>query len=179
MRTTVYLLGFVKMKKTDLSSTAFCMTSKGGGGFTLVELLVSIAIMALLTGGVLSNFDKYNSAQRVKQTALTLKNDLRLAQNKALSGQKPSTGCTQLDGFNVIFTASTYSTQATCDSGHSAGEITTITLPTAITFSPVPVPILFGVLTRGSANDVTLTLTNSKGTVYTVSVKKGGDIDVN
>lgn len=145
-------------------------------GFTLIELLVSLAIVFLMAGGILARYDTYTKSQKLKQAALTLKNDLRLAQSKASSAVKPDTGCTELTGYTVAFpTSATYTLQASCTEG-PVGELTTVTLPEGITFSSPPASILFGVLTRGIAQDVTITLTGS-GRTYGVRVNRSGDIN--
>lgn len=144
-------------------------------GFTLIELLVAMSIIMLVSGFLLANYTRYNKNQQLKQTSLTLKNNLRLAQSKATIGQKPPSGCTELVGYEVTFVVSSYDVQAVCTEGVS-GETVTVTLPTGITFSSIPPPITFGVLTRGIAADVTITLTNGSKT-YAISLSRSGDIN--
>lgn len=144
-------------------------------GFSLIELLIAMSIIIIVVGGVVANYDKFNSRQVLKQTAQTLKNDLRLAESGAITAQKPASGCTQLFGYQVAFTQSSYSVQADCSEG-LVGVMTTVTLPGGITFASVPSPILFGVLTQGVASDVTVTVTSSAGS-YAISVSRSGDIN--
>lgn len=160
------------MFTVNMPETTFRL--KGGAGFTLIELLVAMGIIVLIAGGVIASYDKYNNSQRLKQAAQTFKNDLRLAETKALSGQKPSSGCTQLLGYQVSFTQNSYVIQAKCSEG-LAGETVTVTLPLGITFASVPQVILFGVLTTGVENDVTLTLTGLSRS-YIIGVSRSGDI---
>lgn len=144
-------------------------------GFTLIELLVAMSVVMIIGGFVLSNYTKFNQAQLLKQSALTLKNNLRFAQNKATTGQKPASGCSQLLGYQVTFTSSSYDVQAICTEG-TAGENVSIQLPTGIQFSPIPSPIIFGVLTRGVASDVLVTVSNSSRN-YIISISRSGDIN--
>lgn len=147
-----------------------------GAGFTLIEILIAISIVALVGGLVLANYTRYNKNQQLKQAALTLKSNLRLAQSKATTGQKPRLGCTELLGYQVTFSSSSsYSTQAVCTEGPS-GEAISVSLPTGIQFSSIPNPITFGVLTRGIASDVTITLTNTAKN-YAISLSRSGDIN--
>ncbi len=42
-------------------------------GFSLLELIVSVAIILVLTGGLLVNYNNYNEDQRIKPAAGTNK----------------------------------------------------------------------------------------------------------
>ncbi len=55
-------------------------------GYTLVELLVVISIMAIMTLSAMPIFRNYQNDQKVKAAALQLQEALREAQNNALSG---------------------------------------------------------------------------------------------
>lgn len=120
-------------------------------GFTLIELIVSIAILMLLMAGLLASYNNYNQGQQLKQTAQTVKANLRLGQSKALSALKPASGCTELQGYAVSFTATTYSVQAQCTEG-LVGTSTDLSLPGSVLFSPVPASFVYGVITRGLLN---------------------------
>ena len=152
------------------------------GGFTLIELTVAVGLILLLTGTVIANYNRYNDRQKVKQTALTLKNNLRLAQTKANSAEWPLScitpcTCTQLNGYMVSYTGSTYSTRAFCSEG-LVGNTETITLPAGITFPTVPPSMMFQVLSRGIAISapVTISVTGSSVT-YDIQVDPSGDVN--
>ena len=120
-------------------------------GFTLIELVVSIAILLLLMAGLLASYNNYNQGQQLKQAAQTVTANLRLGQSKAISALKPASGCTEVQGYNVSFTAITYSIQARCTEG-LVGTSTDLTLPVNVSFSPVPASFVYGVITRGLLN---------------------------
>jgi len=150
-------------------------------GFTLIELIVVISILLLISSGVIANYNNFNENQRVKQLALTLKTNLRLAQTKALSGAKPLAPflCAQLESYTVTFSSSQYSVQATCaapDDGQ--GDIMTVSLPSGVTLSTLPLtPVLeFYVLNQGTnlSSEVTIALTGLKN--YAISVAPNGSI---
>jgi prepilin-type N-terminal cleavage/methylation domain-containing protein len=64
-------------------------------GFTLIELLIVIILFSMTTFIAAAAYLSFERDQRVKSAVLTLKNDLRFTQNKALSGDKnTSTNCT-------------------------------------------------------------------------------------
>lgn len=150
------------------------MESKAPDGFTLIELLVSVAIIIVMTGGIVVNYNSYNDSQRARAAALTVKNNLRFAQGRAYNGEKPSSGCTQLNGYQVSFTATTYSIQAMCSEG-LAGEAQIFSLETGITFSPVPSSITFRVLSRGIDTDTTIIIVGSSKS-YQFLVSRSGDM---
>ncbi|MBW6441751.1 type II secretion system GspH family protein [Patescibacteria group bacterium] len=55
-------------------------------GFTLVELLVTMSIIAIITGGIVPSFTGYIKNQNLKQAQEQFKSDLRTIQNRALTG---------------------------------------------------------------------------------------------
>lgn len=55
-------------------------------GFTLVELLVTVSLIAIVTGAVIPNFNSYIRNQNLIQAKEIFKSDLRSVQNKALTG---------------------------------------------------------------------------------------------
>ncbi len=59
-------------------------------GFSLIEILIVIAIFGLTVSLVTASFLTFERNQRLRNAALQLKSDLRQAQNKALSGDKGS-----------------------------------------------------------------------------------------
>ena len=150
------------------------MTRKSG--FTLIELLVTVVIIGILTIGSVSTYDRFNNRQTLRQAALTLKNNLRLAQSNAMSASKPSAGCTQLAGYQVSFAQSSYAIQATCSPEGLAGLSTTVNLPVGASFVSVPATLIFGVLTSGISASETMTLTKASFN-YAISVSTSGDIN--
>lgn len=150
------------------------MASKVPNGFTLIELLVSVVIIMVVAGGVIVNYNNYNDAQKARSAVLTVKNNLRFAQARATSGEKPAIGCTELLGYRVTFGASSYTVQAQCSEG-LAGEQQSVSLGTGASFSPVPGDILFRVLSRGIDADTTVKVTGAQRS-YQFQVTRSGDM---
>ena len=154
-------------------------------GFTLIEVIVAVAISLVITGFVLVNYNSYNDTQTLKQAALTLKNDLRFAQSEAITGVKPTPippsftpVCDELTGFTVSFWSNSYTIRAACNPQGPSGDVKTVTLPPGVTFSPVPPAIAFNVLSRGISlgSGLCLVLSGS-GKTYKLGVTNSGDIN--
>lgn len=168
--TQIALIRFPQHAITALDTHSFMK------GFTLIELVVTTGVILLIAGGVVANYNNYSDNQRLKQAALTLKNNLRLVQTKAASAEKPASGCSEMVGYQVSFTSTSYSIQARCVEG-LAGSSTSTNLPAGITFSPVPAAVVFRVLTRGVASDTPLDIyLDGRIKLYRLQIEPGGDI---
>lgn len=151
-------------------------------GFTLIEMLVVVAIIAFLVSLGISAYNQFNRRQIVTQAALDLKNNLRMAQNKAFSGEKTCTPGA-LDGYEVYFSASSYYYRAKCGGDYSPGM--TFSLPSTVSITglpdlPSPNPILFKVLGQGTnvngSTTITLTGFNDSTNTQTITVTASGEI---
>lgn len=127
--------------KTNLSSS----------GYTLIELMVVIAISAVLLLIGVAKYSDFNKTQTVKQAALKLKSDLREVRNKALAGEKDCTvafcggstdGCGNdtsekpLDGWYINLFSNSYAFYGHCGgTGGTDFSNNSISLPTNITLT--------------------------------------------
>lgn len=143
-------------------------------GFSIIELLVVGGIILMLTGFIVVNYNNFNTVERLRQYGRNLRVDLRFVQNRASSGLKPA-GCTTLQGYQVSFTADTYTYQALCSNGLQ-GSAKVVTLRDGIVFNPVPGSIVFNVLNGTVREDRTIVLT-SFGRSYQIQVSRSGDIN--
>jgi prepilin-type N-terminal cleavage/methylation domain-containing protein len=127
-------------------------------GYTLIEILVALTIIGLLFSVGYANFRSFSQRQVVLDAAKNLQGDLRLAQQMALSGQKPDDpNCNSpntLNGYDFnIVSGSSYEIKASCSGGTvSAAEKTVDVSSGAAIASPFPSPnpILFKVLGNGT-----------------------------
>lgn len=134
-------------------------------GFTIIEILVATSIMMVLFGIVIARYNSFNESEKVRQAALTLKADLRLAQTKARSGQLPlSPECLGFGGYYVDFVTDTsYTIAPECNGSRDFPlDTTTVTLPVGVTFSPLPTSFYYRPMTQGTSlsSDELITLTN-------------------
>jgi len=84
-------------------------------GLTLVEILVTSAIIMTIAGFSLAAYTDFNNRQILNSTADELKNNLRQARGWAMAGRKAA-GCTgDLSGYRVSFLPNfQYRTEAVC-----------------------------------------------------------------
>lgn len=123
-------------------------------GFSIVELLVVIALFVLSSAIVVAAYSNFNQNQLLKNGALTLRDDLRLAHNKASSGDK-SQGCsglTLVGWFVRINKAGTsYNIYSVCRSStnvESSSLLKTVNLPARVS--------VFDILYNGTQNQVNI-----------------------
>jgi len=151
---------------------------KTAHGFTLIEFLVVMTIMGVLFGIGVAQYINFNRSQILEQAAQELKNNLRLAQTKATTGEKPTECTTTLEGYQVSFSLPrTYQIQAKCG-GSLVGTPKIFNLPSVVEFSSLPSPLLFKVLAQGTNLNNNLTISLSAfGQIKPVTVTKEGKIE--
>jgi prepilin-type N-terminal cleavage/methylation domain-containing protein len=156
-------------------------------GYTLIEILVGLTIIAILFFVGYVNFRDFSRRQAISGAGKLLQGDLRIAQQLALSGQKPTdancAGTNNLNGyfFEISLSRTEYKIYASCSAGASAEITKTVTLPSGVTASyPSPNPILFKVLGQGTNltnESATITLTqDATANTFVVTIGVGGDI---
>lgn len=117
-------------------------------GFTLIELLVIATMIGLILTIGLAGYNRFNRQRIVRETALNLLNNLRYAQEKALSGEKPTEDCTVLNGYQVSFFSGKYEIQAKCSPEGLAGKKKEFPLE-SVDFVSLPDNLVFKVLAHG------------------------------
>ena len=168
-------------------------------GFTLIELLITLSVIGILFGIGVARYQAFNRNQLLNKATQDLKAYLRLAQDKALSGEKDcdSDMCggddgvcgtndpneRRLDGWYVEFDADGYQIYGSCsnpvDSRIFGTKVIDLSsLGVSVTTLPSPNPILFKVLAHGTdvngSTDIVLSL--SSGLEGTITVTGTGDI---
>jgi prepilin-type N-terminal cleavage/methylation domain-containing protein len=153
-------------------------------GYTLVEILVTLTIIALLFSFGYASFRDYSRRQALSNAVSMIQGDLRIAQGDAVTGQKPAGCSTTLAGYNFRVVATSpaeYIIEAVC--GATTTTVKDVTMDPGITLNtPSPNPLLFKVLDQGTtagagASNWKLTFTQAgTNNTATVTVTSGGDI---
>lgn len=162
--------------------------SRGTLAFTLIEIMVVLAIGALVFIGGYAGYRDFTRRQILSGAQEELKSNLALARQFSLSGEKPGNICpgSTLEGYQVGFEAgcfqygcTSYKIQAKCESG-GPYEVRSILIPQGISISGLDTPVLFKVVGQGTdlSSDLTITLTQgSTGAQSTVTVTSAGTIN--
>lgn len=158
-------------------------------GYSLIEILVVLAILGMLFAAGYANFRDFTRRQAASNSTKGIAADLRLAQQLALSGQKPSdancTGTNVLNGFFFhVLSSSHYEIRASCTGVNPPPATKDVQLPAGVAIAspfPVPNPLLFKVLGSGtnivgSSNTVITVKQVISGATQTVTVTGGGEI---
>lgn len=155
-------------------------------GYTLIEVLVGLSILALLFATGYASYREFSRRQILVGVSRAIKGDLRLAQELSLSGKKPG-GCSVLDGYNFLVIPPTgYEIRALCGATtylEKAGSVAGLNV-TLSNLSPDPTPsntITFKTLGEGTnigaGSSTTLTITQTTtGTTTDVVITSGGEI---
>ncbi len=151
-------------------------------GYTLIELLVAITILGIIFSAGYISFRDFSRRQALAGAVRAVSGDLRLAQELAFSGKKP-TGCITLNGYRFKTAADSYGIVAACSFPEIEYEVKVgVGLPVGVTMSAQPSPnIFFKIL--GQGNDIsggapeviTLTQVNTSQT-QTITITSGGEI---
>ena len=153
--------------------------------YTLIEILIVISITAILLGFGFAGFRQYSQRQVLFAAAREVRSDLRLLQEKAISGVKEPdviTSCAGkfLDGYRFdIISATQYRMSAVCSG--SVVNIQDKSVKLGFTIAATIDPILFKVLSQGtditgSSSIITLTQTATNKNI-TITVSAEGSIE--
>lgn len=146
-------------------------------GFTLIELVISVAIMGMLVAGGIAAYRTFNTRQLVMSAGKEYVQLLRVAQKKAKSGEKPA-GCTTLAGYrvSVVANGSRASTYALCDGGSVSILDNEKDFPSEVIFSQ-NATLDFQVLFGGVVGYGTVTITNvTASSSYEIQITSEGSI---
>ena len=147
-------------------------------GFTLIELMLSVAVVGILFSSGISAYTKSQRSQAVKSTAEKILIILQSAQKKTIIGDKDCTGA--LDNYEVKYVsgASSITTTAKCTS--NSGSVVTDTLTNVsfvgngtLNFRPLGAGVSFA--GGGDSQNIDFRY-GAASTTYRLSISKSGSI---
>lgn len=104
-------------------------------GFTILELLIVISIMAIIGGVGFASYTQFNSRQTLEQASLDMKSGVDEAKFNAVSRVKPSTCSGKvLDGYQVVICGAAGNQ---CSNSANLYEIRAVCVAAAVTTTPV------------------------------------------
>lgn len=121
-------------------------------GFTLIELMVAISIMAVLSTIGIASFVSYKKVQTLNTAAINLVTDLRAARARSVAVIKPTTCITSnyaLLGYQLKLVNNGYQVDVRCN-GFMQPGVTSVQFPSSlilVTTSTSAVTFLFQPLT--------------------------------
>ncbi|KKW14527.1 MAG: hypothetical protein UY55_C0007G0003 [Candidatus Jorgensenbacteria bacterium GW2011_GWB1_50_10] len=153
-------------------------------GYTFIEILVALTIVSLIFGIGYVSFRDFSRRQALQGVVRSIRGDLRLAQEEAISGQKPldifCNSPNTLSGYYFdLITPNNYRLVAQCSGGNVTSKDVTVAADISIAVSQDP--IVFKVLGQGTnvpqATPAVITLTQA-GTANTaiITITSTGEI---
>jgi prepilin-type N-terminal cleavage/methylation domain-containing protein len=133
-------------------------------GFTLIEMMIAVAIVSILALVAIPNYMQWNARYQLKQGTTELAGSLNLARLAAMNRN-----------LAVSVTLAPVSGKVNVDFG---GALAPILLPQSIVaFTGGPTIQFTQQGLSGAATNQTLTLVSQQGTAYSVTVTPGGKIN--
>ena len=167
--------------------TPYILQPTAKSGFTLIEVVITVAIMVVLVAVTMVNFNNFNAKQQVETSVQGAKAFIKIAQRKAQAQDTPL-ACNHFDpdnpvplqAYRVISTDTTLTMQANCgpinDPEGLYGQIDTFVLPPDVQFDE-NFDMRFFVLYGGAQNIGGSEISISKGEYkYAFSVLETGEI---
>ncbi len=82
------LICYIAILKRSIQRFNDLTIQRFNAGFTMIELLIVLTILGVATTLISASYLGFEKRERVKSAALEVKNQIRFAQNRALSGDK-------------------------------------------------------------------------------------------
>lgn len=138
-----------------------CMRTNG---FSLIEIIVAIGIMAVVTMSVVPFYLRFAQEAKLTQDATTIYNTAQIAKAKARAGDGGISGsCTTYSGYRITISSQSVTTTLCCSASCSGGGTTSISTntlssgQTSITSPASGTAIGFAPLT-GASTDTSIVL---------------------
>lgn len=143
------------------------VTAHAMKGYTLVELVIVMAIMVVVGAGAVVGYVNFNERQQVVAAAKNVQQAFRTAQARARTKSVPkSISCTNFQGYSVTTETNQVKVKVVCDGAPIAAETVPIT---GATLTSTKSPLTFKTLEQGTDGAAIVTITGVVIYVFTVS----------
>ena len=141
------------------------------GGFTLIEIMIVIAIIGLTSALAVPNYIEWNAKQQLRQAATEIQNQLSLARISAMSRNSVVNVSFVVSGGKVQFSAGDASGVSVIPATQMMSTVTGLNpAPTAVAFSPL------GIRSGGGTGNQQIMISDNKGLSYSVRVTPRGKV---
>lgn len=149
---------------------------QAGGGFTLIEVMLSIGIIALLAGISIPSANLFLSRNEVGVESVKIADSLRRARGQAMAGQEDS-------AWGVHFTATQYTvfkgaSYSSSDPLNDYSDMPGVLTLGAITINGGGSNIIFNRIKGDTSTYGTTTVQNDAGDSKTIVVNQEGTINI-
>lgn len=133
-------------------------------GFSLLEILISIAVISVVSVLVVSGFSSFRESAQLNEAQSQILGNLRDARNRTLSSQKNTQYGVHFEASRIVlFSGSSYSAGSSLNEPHLFPPITRIS---SISFGG-PIDIVFARLTGAASASGTVTIESISNTSKT------------
>ena len=142
------------------------------GGFTLMEVMIVIAIIGLTTALAVPNYIDWNARYQLRQAATEIQGQLSIARISAMSRNSVVTVNLVLNSGTVQVSAGDASGASVIPATQMMGTVTGLNPgPASVAFSPL------GTRSGGGAGNQQISISNSRGLSYSVRVTPRGKVN--
>jgi prepilin-type N-terminal cleavage/methylation domain-containing protein len=159
---------------TDMSQDSPRRKEITEAGFSLLELMIVTAIIAVMSAVAVPNFLTWNARYQLRQAGVEIQNQLTLAKMVAMNRNVVVNASLSVTGGRVqLDTVEATSGTVVFPSVQMMSHVTGLApAPTTVAFSPL------GIRAGGGAGNQQIVLTNSNGVSYSLRVTPRGKVDL-
>lgn len=162
----------------ELAIRNHTLMGKNSSGYTLIELIVVIAIMGIILSIGLAGWTSYQNKEKLRAETQEVISWLRKIQTKAGRGEKPSADCPTLDYYEINQTNRSLQADTYCldESGVSVdmGTVDSVTVEEGVSLN-LSSSFIFYSNSGVTGQSRTISLTYA-GNTYTINISESGKI---
>lgn len=141
------------------------------GGFTLIELMIVVAIVGVTSALAVPSYIDWNARYQLRQAATEIQNQLSVARISAMSRNSVVNVSLVLSGGKVQISAGDASGASVIPATQMMGTVNGLNpASTAVAFSPL------GIRSGGGAGNQQIGISNNRGLSYSVRITPRGKV---